>query len=523
MSTLKVDNIRPYSEDTVDSAAQIGFTPSGTGATARTAQAKLRDVFHIKDFGAVCDGVTDDTTACSNAITAAASGTLIWTGTPLISSSLTILQGLHLFDGRQGINSSTRPGSYILKKSTLNGAAVTVGGPARIVGGGVVAQEGNGNVNITITSNTARWDNGYSENAGTHGWFIDGASNNSNHVTLIHCRSYGNTNHGFYLTGNDANACALLNCFAQANGGDGFFSEKTDSSVTPAWNSYLGCGADGNIGYGIHLKGGTDNQISGGDYEGNTAGDIFIESTEQYATLVAQNRGSVITDNGFYTRRLDRYRNTRGTFHPALRGASGATKTATAITISGTTATITSASHGYSNGDTVLHLAFANGNLNGAFAISNVATDTYDITYRTDAIATVPTSATGLSVAVQKCGASSTAVARYIIEAGVCEVWGQITTSSVTNITGSVQLVLPFAGESIDASLWSVINIGYYDGITHGGSLRSIFQQTSSSRVANIYHDVASEVTAPAQLQGTGLAAVTTIIFQGRFLISSDH
>lgn len=38
----------------------VGFIQSGTGAVARTAQAKMRDFVSVKDFGAVCDGTTDD-------------------------------------------------------------------------------------------------------------------------------------------------------------------------------------------------------------------------------------------------------------------------------------------------------------------------------------------------------------------------------------------------------------------------------------------------------------------------------
>lgn len=71
-------------------ASGITYTPAGTGALTTTAQTKLRETVSVKDFGAIGDGVTDDT-AAFNAAWAASNPQAVFVpaGTYEISTSVT--------------------------------------------------------------------------------------------------------------------------------------------------------------------------------------------------------------------------------------------------------------------------------------------------------------------------------------------------------------------------------------------------------------------------------------------------
>ena len=80
-------------------AATVAFDPSGTGATSRTVADKLSDSVNVKDFGAVGNGVTDDTAAIQAAINALPSGGRVWLGpgTYRITAELTVsATGVHV-------------------------------------------------------------------------------------------------------------------------------------------------------------------------------------------------------------------------------------------------------------------------------------------------------------------------------------------------------------------------------------------------------------------------------------------
>ena len=57
----------PLASGTVADSSQVSYTPAGAGAVARTAQGKMRESVSVLDFGAVGDGVADDTAAFMSA------------------------------------------------------------------------------------------------------------------------------------------------------------------------------------------------------------------------------------------------------------------------------------------------------------------------------------------------------------------------------------------------------------------------------------------------------------------------
>jgi len=58
-----VEFIIGYSIGSYGDAGDVSFTQQGSGASTRTVESKLNEFVSVKDFGAVGDGVTDDTTA----------------------------------------------------------------------------------------------------------------------------------------------------------------------------------------------------------------------------------------------------------------------------------------------------------------------------------------------------------------------------------------------------------------------------------------------------------------------------
>lgn len=265
----------------------IGFLQAGVGAVLRTVQAKLRESVSIVDYGAVGDGVTDDTAAI-NAAFVVSKNVLVPAGlTPLISSTIAMPAAARLeFKGGFGNSNGAYPPSYFIKKATMTTPGITLADRAWIDGGGVFGQGGNTGDGVAIQGNSCKISNFLVHGAGGNGVRIGKDVNGGNYNTfeLSHVVSQYNGGRGFYIhdgtsAAPNANAGKLDTCFAQFNTGDGFTLGHC------FWVTALNCLSEVNTGFGIQTMGTNDGSgvpicrypnIVGGDFnEGNTAGQIF--------------------------------------------------------------------------------------------------------------------------------------------------------------------------------------------------------------------------------------------------------
>lgn len=127
-------------------ASLVGFIQAGAGAVLRTAQSKMREIVSVKDFGAVGDGVVDDTLALSN--------TFDFVKT--IGGTMYLPSGTYLVSGGFGTDPSD-PSDFANNVTILgDGATILVNFNALTSSIRVITIEGN-NVEIRgITFNSTR-------------------------------------------------------------------------------------------------------------------------------------------------------------------------------------------------------------------------------------------------------------------------------------------------------------------------------------------------------------------------------
>jgi parallel beta-helix repeat protein len=204
---------------TKPTSEQVTFLAAGAGATQRNLVDKVREFVSVKDFGAIGDGIADDTVAIQTCLNSGATNIYLPPGTYKISQVI-VPNGIRNLDWRHGVikgfgtNSSIQP--LIVLGSMTGTPAITTplviranidmsSGDRCAIGGHTVSNCTIENCSITgfvdtaLTVNGLYFEGGCDNNIVTNNTIV-GIPDPSGTVNLVHFTANPPTFDGGYLT-----------------------------------------------------------------------------------------------------------------------------------------------------------------------------------------------------------------------------------------------------------------------------------------------------------------------------------
>lgn len=281
----------------------VGFQQAGAGAVVRTAQDKMRELVSVKDFGAVGDGVADDTAALANAIAWATSGTR--------KRTLFFPAGVYVTTAMLDVNKPTAvlvgEGRYnSVIKFTGSGVAVsfTDANPnngAFTFGGGIedICIEGNANATSLLYVNYVN-----------HFCAKNVNLREANTVSGVGLHILG-TVLGYFENVYCSTNAQLMASRPQ----NGIVVDRSTTTLSRATaNTFIHCVVEGMTGDGIQLVNSDQSAFFGGTSENNNGNGVTIAAGSRMNTFVStafeNSSGTTfadISDNGFSNRFVNCY------------------------------------------------------------------------------------------------------------------------------------------------------------------------------------------------------------------------